>query len=275
MGRRVQPQHNPVLHRYGAELSRLRGLAEISQRSLARQTGYSPQQVGAIERAERYPSREFSEQADILLDAGGSLIALWKRMFDAAFPRGVGEYLDAEKRASMIRQYHTSLVPGLLQTPEYARTTLTAANPFTTKDEIEQWVISRVKRQSLLDCNTHPAFWVIIDESALLRPVGGSSLMSDQITRIIDNHESRRIRLQITPFSAAHPPGLTGPFLILSFPDQADVVYVETVAKGEMVSEPEVVESVTQLFSTLQSAALSPEQSVERLHEIQKEFNGR
>lgn len=273
MGRKRAPEDNPALRRFGAELTRLRNLAEVSQRGLAHATHVSPQQVGAVERGERYPSKGFAEAADVVLSGGGVLVEIWPQLHEAAYPEGLEELVEAEPHATMIREYNPLLVPGLVQTEAYASTILRAGNPLVSESELTRLVESRVARRELLDADPRPVVWQIVDEVVIKRPVGDAQIMYQQIGLLLDLIENRRIRFQVVPFSTRHHPGLSGPFKVLSFQDRTDVVYVETVAQGEMVGDPELVGPITLLFSTLQGVALSPEQSFELLHATGKEYH--
>lgn len=275
MGRKLPAENNPALRRFGAELSRLRSLSQMSQKRVASATEYSPQQVGAIERAERYPSREFATQADELLHGGGTLTRLWPKLFDNPYPEYLGGLVEAEQLTSIIREYQVSLVPGLLQSEDYARTTLRAGNPLGGDDEINRLVEARLDRQRLFNRDNCPVMWFVLDESVVTRPVGPDKVMREQISHLLGLISERRIKLQLIPFNETrHHPGLTSSFKILTFRDKPDVVYVETVAKGEMVTDPEQVSSAAMLFSTLLGVALSPELTEERLRDIRKGFDG-
>ncbi|MDS1272673.1 helix-turn-helix transcriptional regulator [Lipingzhangella sp. LS1_29] len=272
---KLPPEHNPALHRFGVELSRMRNLAEMSQRRLARATDFSPQQVGAIERAERYPTREFAQLADDLLDGNGKLVEMWTHLFGEAYPEYLGSLVEAEQLATMIREYHPLLIPGMLQTENYARTTLRAGNPLADESKIDQLIATRLHRQRLLDRDRAPAMWFVLDEIVLQRPMGTPEVMNEQIGHLLELIDQRKIRLQVVPIATTrHHPGLTGPFKVLSFAGQPDLIYVETVARGEMVTDPERVHAVTLLFTTLQGVALSPEQSLQLLYTIRKDLDG-
>lgn len=273
MRRKKPPENNPTLGRFGAELTRLRTLAEISQRSLAQAIHVSAQQVGAVERGERYPSRAFAEAADRHLDAGGVLVELWPQLHEEARPRALTELVEAEPLATMIREYNPLLIPGLVQTEGYAESILRAGNPLADDAEITHMVQSRISRRRLLDNAPQPVVWLIVDEFVIKRPVGGPEIMYEQIGLLLDLIDKRRIRFQVVPFDTHHHPGLSGPFKVLSFRESGDVVYAETVAKGEMVDDPRLVDPITLLFTTLQGAALSPEHTVQLLRTTREEIH--
>ncbi|QVQ50678.1 helix-turn-helix domain-containing protein [Spiractinospora alimapuensis] len=275
MGHKRPAEKNPALWRFGAELTRLRNLAEMSQRTLAYSVHVSPQQVGAVERGERYPSRAFAQAADRVLGGEGVLVEIWPQLHGGAPPEALRELVKAEPVATMVREYNPLLVPGLVQTENYAGTILRAGNPLLGEEELTKLISARTRRRSLLNSTGSPIVWLIVDEVVIKRPVGPPETVYEQIGLLLDLIEQRRIRFQVVPFSTRHHPGLSGPFKILSFNDKPDAVYVETVAQGEMVAEPELVGPITLLFSTLQGVALSPEQTVELLRQRRDEIYAR
>nr|WP_162231629.1 helix-turn-helix transcriptional regulator [Allosalinactinospora lopnorensis] len=252
----------------------MRNLTDISQRRLASATHVSPQQVGAIERAERYPGKDFAELADNVLGGDGALIELWRRLYNASYPAWLSELVEVEPLATMVREYHPTLVPGLLQTKDYAWATVRAGNPLMRDEEVERLVAARMNRQRLLSKPDAPITVTVVDETVVTRPLGSPEVMHAQLSALLDKIDQRRIQLQIVPFTTRQHPGLTGPFTVLSFPDKPDLVYVEDVVGGTMVQKPDQVSRMTVLFGSLQGVALSPDESVKLLRETQEEFGG-
>jgi len=98
--------------------------------------------------------------------------------------------------------------------------------------------------------------------------------MNSQLEHLISQVEKHRIRLQVIPADTRLHPGLAGMFLLLSFRDRADVLYVENAVSGTMIHEPDQVRRMSMLFGDLQAVALSPERSLNRLNEIRRQFRG-
>jgi hypothetical protein len=109
------------------------------------------------------------------------------------------------------------LIPGLLQTEEYARAVLAAAHPASPETEVERLVSARMDRQAILDQAEPPLLWVILDEGVLIRPVGGPAVMRDQIERLVKAARQPRIVLQVVPCGAGAHAGLAGQFAIAGF----------------------------------------------------------
>ena len=180
-----------------------------------------------------------------------------------------------EPGTSYILQYSALLVPGLLQTEAYARTILGGIPPESSPD-IEPRLEFRLKRQELVSDPQAPQLWVVLDEAILKRPIGGPSIMSDQLQRLIDATSLPNITLQVLPFAAGLHAGLDGEFTILKYRDPADpdVVYLETAAGQRYDESGDVTRRYNLIFEHLQKAALKPEESVRALTGAIRDLRG-
>jgi Uncharacterized protein conserved in bacteria len=187
------------------------------------------------------------------------------------------EFVAFEQAASMIRSYEAQCVPGLLQTEDYARQLLAGAQDLLADGEDEKLLENRLqvrmRRQSLLTQEDPLQLWCVIDESALLRPVGGSSVMRGQIDYLIKMSEMDNVTIQILPLRVGAHPGMEGSFAILRFPHESDpdAVYVTTATGGAFLEKREDVARHVRIFEMLTSLALSPEDSREFMHSLWKE----
>lgn len=265
---------NQQLRHFGHELTRLRRLSGMSQRTLARATHVSQSLVGSIERAERSPNKDFALKADQELNGAGVLLELWPKLLQEAHPAYADELFAEQPISSLIREYQPLVVPGLLQTDDYARTTIRAGNQTATGSRVHRWVAARIDRQKMLTESDSPAFLAILDECAIRRIVGSPAIMRDQLTRLLSLVAVERIVVQIIPLSLRHHPGLSGAFTILSFRDKPDVVYVEGIGSGSMISEPPAVDDIRLTFGSLQAAAMCPEESVALLEKVREGVDG-
>jgi hypothetical protein len=178
-----------------------------------------------------------------------------------------------EAEATVMHSFEPMCVPGLLQTEAYARAVTRAAlvtEPERAVGEIDRRVEARMKRQELLDRAQPPQFWAVIEEAALLRPVGGAVTMREQIDRLTELGERPNITLQVIQTSAGAHPGMSGAFVILEFPDPDDapVVFLETAAGGMYLEEPEQLRRYTLRFDHLRASALGPDESVRFMNTI-------
>ncbi|MFI5493448.1 helix-turn-helix domain-containing protein [Actinoplanes sp. NPDC051859] len=158
----------------------------------------------------------------------------WWHHFGDIMPPWFQSYLGLEAAASLIRTYEIQFVPGLLQTPEYARAVIMLGHAGATPAEIDRRVELRRQRQQLLDRVDPPQLWAVIDEAVLRRPIGGQDVMRAQIEALLEAAKRPNVRLQIIPFHAGGHAAAGGPFAILRFPEPElpDVVYVEQLTSA-------------------------------------------
>ena len=173
-----------VLAFFGAELRRCRLAADQSQEQLGQQVSYSAALVGLIENAKRVPSLSFAERCDDALATDGTLARLWPLVSRETLPGWFRPWIEIEREATSLRSFEPLIIPGLLQTPEYARTLL-AAQPAGTEDGLEQLVATRMDRQLILSRENPPQLWCLLDEGALHRRVGGAKIMHDQLVHLV------------------------------------------------------------------------------------------
>ena len=192
----------PALALFAAELRAARGHAGLSREDLAVKLNYSPSLVAMIEteRRERL-SRDFAARCDEVFDTPGTFTRLEERLHDLPYPASFRPFAGYEAEARSLRMFEHVLVPGLLQTPEYARAVL-ATRPRTTADELEALVAARLSRQVILDRKDPPLLWVLLDEGVLHRPVGTPAVMHAQLLRLAELCDAPYVSLQVIPFSA-------------------------------------------------------------------------
>ncbi len=158
------------------------------------------------------------------------------------------------------------MVPGLLQTPEYARAVTRAAVGGLDNDgpeRLDALVQVRMARQDVLRADPPLALSVVLDEAVLRREVGGPGVMARQLDRLVEAARLPQVRLQVLPFAAGAHIGITGPFVIFSFPSTSDldVVVLDHLTSSLYLERKEDLEAYSEAFSTLQFHALSPEDS--------------
>ncbi|MFJ8604258.1 helix-turn-helix domain-containing protein [Streptomyces shenzhenensis] len=153
----------------------------------------------------------------------------WWHTYRDVMPDWFAAYLSLEQAALQIRAYENEFVHGLLQTPEYARALLGAGNPHASAEATERRVALRMRRQELLTRAEPPRVWVVMDETVLRWPVGGSDVMRAQIDHLIEVNRLPRVTLQIMPFAnGPHPAMRAGAYHIFRFraPELPDIVYL-------------------------------------------------
>jgi hypothetical protein len=196
---------------------------------------------------------------------------------DAASSRLV-EFIELETAASSTRHFQPLMVPGLLQTREYARVILEQINQGRglTSEDIDARVKVRMKRQELLERDNAPELFFVLDEGVTRRLVGGRQVMRGQLDRLIDLAGRNRITIEVLPFSAGAHPALLGSFVILGFPDaaDADVLFQEGPEGDEISSDnPEMLSRYQNIFEELRRLSLGPQGSLSFLNDLAKELS--
>jgi transcriptional regulator with XRE-family HTH domain len=240
----------------GARLRRLRQARGISREAAGYEIRGSESKISRMELG-RVPFKE-RDVADLLRLYGvgesesGTLLSLarranapaWWRQFGEVVPPWYLSYLGLEEAASLIRAYEAHSVPGLLQTPDYARAVLQREHGAASSREIDRRVELRCTRQRVLTRAEPPQFWAVLDEAVLRREVGGPAVMRAQVQALLAASELPTVRLQIVRFhqGSATPAGF--PFVILRFsePELPDVVYVEQLTGAVYLDKPGDVE---------------------------------
>jgi hypothetical protein len=168
----------------------------------------------------------------------------WWHHFGDILPPGFQSFLGLEAAASLIRTYEIQFVPGLLQTPEYARAIMLLGHAGEKADEIDRRVALRMQRQQVLTKSDPPQLWAVIDEAVLRRPIGGADVMKAQIEALIEASKRPNVRLQIIPFHSGGHAAAGGSFAILRFPepDLPDVVWVEHLTSSIYLDKREDVD---------------------------------
>jgi transcriptional regulator with XRE-family HTH domain len=176
-----------------------------------------------------YQVTDEAERGPLLALANAANVPGWWHRYGDLLADWFQPYLGLEEAASIIRTYQIQFVPGLLQTPDYARAVITAGDPDAPAAEIDRRVAMRMARQELLARPSPPRLWAVIDEAALHRPIGGTGVLRDQLQALIKKVRLDHIVLQVMPFRFGAHAAEAGAFSILRFPepDLPDVVYVE------------------------------------------------
>jgi transcriptional regulator with XRE-family HTH domain len=274
-----------VRRQLGAELRRLREASGRTSAFVARELGWSDSKLSRIETA-----RIGVSDADLarLLDAYRVDAAGRQRIRDLARQsrqRGWWEaygdvlldqheaYIGYEAEAVAIHGYHAMVVPGLLQTDEYARTVVEADSPHGDQGVIEQLVGVRMARQAILSRNPPPQVRMILDEAVVRRQVGGADVMYRQLRRLIAQTRRENITVQVLPFSAGAHRGLGGSFVVLELPAEIGglLVYCEGMTGGVIRSKAEEVRGYGASFEAISEAALSPRDTVDFLEAVTSE----
>ncbi|MGW8528832.1 MULTISPECIES: helix-turn-helix domain-containing protein [Nocardiopsidaceae] len=250
-----------AIKQFGNELKRLRELSDMSQKELGDRIGVSKQQVGAVERGVRKPSKQFAELTDVALECHGSLRNLWPGARQTQ-PWWLQEFVELEAKAQVIYEFHPQAVPGLLQTKGYACALVDAAFPPLLQHEKDQVITARFERQKILNQNAPPLTLFVIDEAALRRPVGGEQVMEEQLRALLAVACKPRVQIQVLPFARGAHSAMNGPLVILNMAHAESLVYAETPGSGQVITDPGVVANCVEQFGDLRGVSLSPVESL-------------
>ncbi|WP_432039728.1 helix-turn-helix domain-containing protein [Streptomyces cucumeris] len=265
----LDPSASP-LNYYGYELRRLRESAHLTLNQLGKIIFCTGSLIGQIETARKAPTRELTERADAALGADGALLRLWPLVARSQLPGWFQSYADMEAIATYLSTYQTQLVHGVLQTQEYASAVLGAL----TKERLDVRVEARLERQRILSRTNPPAVWVVLSEAVLRWNIGGRDVMRRQLAHLLSFRDREDVNLQILPFSAGAHAGLPGSFTLLRFKDEPDIAYTEHYDSGHMTFNPADIRDRSLRYDHLQAAALSVEDSAERIAQVMEEHYG-
>jgi transcriptional regulator with XRE-family HTH domain len=243
---------------FGAELRRARTAAGMSQDQLGRELSFSGDLVGKVETSDRAPTPGFAAGCDrVFPHLDGLFMRLMElaRRWDGPYPQWFRDWLDAEREASSLRWWEPMLIPGLLQTSDYARAIL-AAGPDTVEDELEELVSARIERQAILDRSKPPELWVVLDEAVLYRLIGSRKIMYEQLLHLADTSCRANITVQVVPGEAGAHAGLLGAFIVAGFESAPSILYAETAVEGQTIEKPALVSKAALSFDRLRAEAL-------------------
>ncbi len=175
----------------------------------------------------------------------------WWHRYSDLLPGWAETYIGLEQAASLIRTYEVQFVPGLLQTPEYARAVTRLG--YDDPREVERRVELRVRRQQVLSEPGGPTLWAVVDEAALRRPLAGPDLTRAQLDHLIALAERPNVRLQIAPFHFGGHAAAGGPFTILRFAEQdlPDIVYLEQLTSALYLDKRQDVDQYAAVMDRL------------------------
>jgi transcriptional regulator with XRE-family HTH domain len=199
----------------------------------------------------------------------------WWHQYGDAVQSWFQPYVGLESAASVIRTYESQVVPGLLQTRDYARAVVRALTQRATPAEVERHVELRMARQQrVLHRDPPPTLWAVVDEAALRRPIGGVPVLRHQLATLVEAARGPNVKIQILPFDAGGHTALTGAFTILRFPehDLSDVIYLELLTSALYLDRRQDVDSYAEAMERLCLQAREPDQSAEFLESLLKEL---
>ncbi|GHB14477.1 transcriptional regulator [Streptomyces umbrinus] len=256
----------------GAELRHARERKGLSQSELGEPLFVSGSFIGQLEAGTRRLHLEYAAQIDEILDTNGFFERNCSALAKSKYPDHFEEAAEAEAVATAIRHYLPLLIPGLLQTPAYAAALFRSYRPTASGAEIEELVTTRMERARLLSDPTTPLLWVVLDEAALRRPVGGAAAMAEALRHVADLARRHRIIMQVLPFDAEAHAGMGGSLKLMEFADAPPLCFVEGLDMGKLLDDPATVARHALTFSLLQAAALPPQGSLALVESVAQDY---
>ncbi len=270
----LNPESSPEAA-YGARLRRLREERGWTQEALAGFLGCTSQHVSAVETARKSPTLPFSRKADLAFGTAGSTDSFereWREIRHGSLLEGFPEYVGHEGRAAEIRLYEVGVIPGLLQTPEYASVLADSAvkRGAITTDQANERVTLVAERQAALLRTPPPLVFVMLDESCIRRPIGGAAVMEAQLARLIEYAELPNTVVQVAPFDMGERRPFNLPLYVLTLPDRQLMAYTESAQRGHLERESTSVLPILTAYHQLQAEAPSQATSVALINQLRK-----
>ncbi|WP_440553926.1 helix-turn-helix domain-containing protein [Streptomyces sp. SCPE 10] len=258
---------------FGTELKRRREDAGLTQVELGALVFISGAYIGQFEQAIRKPQLDIAQRIDKALGTDGIFERLCRKLInDRRYADYFVEVVELERLATRICEFAPTAIPGLLQTPDYARAVTLAANPFVTDEYVQDIVTARGERAHILKDATRPEYWVILHENVLRIPVGGSETMARQLEHVAGLMKQRVVRAAVIPYAAAAHAAMTGDLRLMDFEDAPPVAYTETSFSGTLMDDPAVVKRAQRAYDLLRVAALSSEASLALIESMAEDY---
>ncbi|MGW8064973.1 helix-turn-helix domain-containing protein [Streptomyces ziwulingensis] len=256
----------------GAELRHAREKAGLSQEELGGRLFVSGSFIGQLEAGTRRMQPEYARMLDDVLGTEDFFQRNCAASARSKYPEHFAEAAEAEAQATAIRQYAPLLIPGLLQTPAYARAVFRAYRPTGSEEKIDELVAARLERAHILDDPTEPLLWVVIDEAALRRVTGGHKVMAEALRHIINVVRRNRAIVQVLPFNAGAHASMEGSIKLMDFKEAPPLIYFEGVGTGRLEDDPATVRYQRHTYELLSANALSPQKSLALIEAVAQDY---
>ncbi|MET8624936.1 helix-turn-helix transcriptional regulator [Kitasatospora sp. NPDC004669] len=267
------PKQNPMAWKYcGDQIKRWREQAGVTREELCKASSYDYESVRSMEAGRRKPSLQLLTVADELCEARGMLLGAVDYLKPEKFPSYSQGYTDAEVEAIAIHSYEALLIPGLLQTEEYAREQISHSYPPLDDETVEARVASRMQRQEKLRRSPTVMFGFVIYEAAFRALVGDTSIMKRQLEQLLDIGKLRNVTIQVLPANRVAHVALEGPMVVLETPEHELLGYVEGQYAGILSADLSQVSILVQRHGMIRSQALSIEESAAFIRALAEEL---
>lgn len=268
--------------RVGTELRRLREDAGVTTAQAAELLSCSPAKISRIENGivsvrvvdlrlllDRYGDQDQEHRTYLERLARESNKRGWWQDYDDTIPPYYADFIGLETDASYIKTWEATIVPGLLQTPEYAKAVMLANPAMISPDKLENFISIRHERQARLEQGTDVRLDAVIWEAVLITTVGSDEVQRGQLSRLLELMDRPNISVQVLPLEAGDKASMSGSFVTFSFGRERSVstVFVENLTSSQYLERDQELRGYTLVFDALRSAALSPDASAARIRQ--------
>ncbi|MCA1218253.1 helix-turn-helix domain-containing protein [Streptomyces sp. 8L] len=269
--RELDPDSSPQAA-FGARLRRLRVERGWTQEELGNHIGYSSTHLSSVETGRKFPTLRLARRADEALGSADVFEREWREMRHGSLLEGFPEFIEYESRAAEIRLYEVGVIPGLLQTPEYAAVLAESAvkRGAIPPEQAEERVSLVAERQAAIARTPPPLVFVVLDESCIRRPVGEPEVMEAQFARLAAFAELPNTVLQVAPFTMGVRRPFNLPVTILTQTDRSLMSYAESAQQGHLERDIPFVLPVLTAYHQLQAEAPSQAASVAMIEQAGK-----
>lgn len=261
----------------GKMLRFLRERKGLTQTEFGELVGYGPDAISAMERGVRRLRPEVLIKAEELLDAGGLFKEVIPEVEEALakartrHPEWYRNYAGLEAEAVSLYDYSTMGVLGLLQTEDYARAVFTQRHPPLDEETIEKRVADRLSRQQLFEKWPPPECSFVMEQAVLERPIGGPSVHTGQLRRLLHIGRLRNVQLQVMPTGRYEHPSLGGSFTLLIPKGKEQVAYMESQGYPRLITDREEVRVLAARYGIIRAQALNPHESLDLIEKMLEE----
>ena len=256
----------------GGQIKLWREEAGVSRQELAKEANYDYEYVKSMECGRRRPTLRLLQVADQLCGAGGKLAAAHEYLKPEPFPARSQEYMAIEAEAIAVHDYSLGLIPGLLQTKEYARALISESCPPLDDETVEERVRARLARQEALTRRAKTVYGFVIYEAALRTEVGGREVMRQQLLHLSKVGALRNVSIQVLPFGQCSGLALNGSFILLETAEHERFAYVEGPETSVLHAEADKVSDLAQVHGMIRMQALGVDESAAFIRKVAEEL---
>ncbi|WP_406307376.1 Scr1 family TA system antitoxin-like transcriptional regulator [Streptomyces sp. NBC_00885] len=246
----------------GALVGRFREFAGLTQRELAERVCLHEETIASLEQGRRPLKPDLARALDRILDTKGALETAVDNMPEIdLIPAWAEQYMDIEREAIALSFFANQVLPGLLQTENYAGAVFRNRVPTFSEEQINALVAARLERQEILHRKVPPTACFILSEGILIDRLGGNAVYKETLRHLRACADLPGFTFQVMPLGREAHAGLNGPFILLETPDHQHLGYTETQRGSQLISDPDEVSILAQKYAMLRTQALNPEET--------------